>query len=458
MSAREENTNPGECESRLQRLLALIGDWRLIAPAVFLVLLEVFLETGIYGAFMLEKHSYASNIRKNVSIIENSSVQANALILGTSVAYQGLNVGLLNAELERRQTGIVTQSAACEGCMLQTQHMLYLMLKDRWPDMNTVVHIADTTLSSKARYEYDVANGSMMAQFDRGTALELLELHEFKLGYREYLYFYLRLATYQQDLRAFVLDPFRRIRTIGERLREPHREYTHTNDNLYSYGAFSASGDLRACANNAAAGIDDSGQPVPEKQDGEDFNSQIHRTDRHHRNAVRVTCHIADLEKNHVPAGENQWRDLYFRRLEKMYAEIYADGRRVVTIIPPYSDLILHANTDRRIARWRERIAGMAAEHGREYAFIDMRRSIGSFDQPVGRKYFYDVLHLNTDGAKTWTRRVAEHLPAARELILLLLDRGRQLSDCARDVRAPGSAPRTDAHGHRCQRLQSVSV
>lgn len=418
MSASEEHANPAKSESRLQRLLALISDWRLIVPALFLVLLEAFLETGIYGAFMLEKHSYASNIRKNVSIIEDSSIQANALILGTSVAYQGLDVPLLNAELERRQTGIVTQSAACEGCMLQTQHMLYRMLKDRWPNMNTVIHIADTTLSSKARYEYDVANGSMMAQFDRGTALDLLKLHEFKLGYHEYLYFYLRLATYQQDLRAFVLDPLRRIRTIGERLRAPHREYTHTNDNLYSYGAFSASGNLRACANNAGAGVDDSGQPVPEKQDGEEFDPRVHKTDRHHRNAVHVTCHIADLEKNRVPAGENQWRDLYFRRLEKMYAEIYADGRRVVTIIPPYSDLILHANTDERIARWRERIAGLATKHGREYAFIDMRRSIGSFDQPAGRKYFYDVLHLNTTGAKTWTRRVAEDLATERDFIL----------------------------------------
>ena len=397
-----------------------LTDVRFYVPALMLLLMELFLQTEIYGRYMLEKHSAADSIRRNVRIVEHSPVQPNALILGTSVAYQGLNVAQLNAALIAQNSGIVTQSAACEGCMLQTQHLMYRLLKDQWPDRKTIIHVADTTLSSKARYQYDEANGTMMAQFARGEALELLRLHEFELDYRRYLQFYIRTLTYQQDLREFVLNPFNRIRMIGERLRTPLPPYTHVNDNIYSYGAFSATGDLAACADNSRKGVDDAGQPVPEKKDGEDFNPAIHKTDRHHRNAVQVTCSIALLEKNFEPPGEHQWRELYFRRLEKMYDEIYADGRRVITIIPPYSDLIQHANTDERIARWEKNIAKMNAD--RPYAFIDMRRSLNSFDSPAGRKYFYDVLHLNADGSTVWTQKLAERLAPERDLILK--DRG----------------------------------
>ncbi|MCR9144635.1 MAG: SGNH/GDSL hydrolase family protein [bacterium] len=398
-----------------------LRDIRFWIPALMLLGLELFLQSGLYGRFMLEKYSYADSIRQNVRIVENSPIEPNALILGTSVAYQGLNIAELNSALAEQGSRIVTQSAACEGCMLQTQHLLYRVLKDQWPDTNTIIHVADTTLSSKARYEFDVANGSMMAQFSRSEALELLHMHEFKLTYREYLYFYIRLITNQQDLREFVLNPFRRIRTIGERLRTPLPDYTHVNDNLYSYGAFTATGTLADCARNALAGVQDQGQPVPEKKDGEEFDPTLHKTDRHHRNAVHVTCHIANLEKNHEPAGEAQWRKLYFRRVKTMYDEIYADGRRVITIIPPYSDLILHANTDERIERWRKNLAEINA--GRDYEFIDMRRSLDSFDNPAGRKYFYDVLHLNAEGSIVWTRKVAERLRPYEPLILRDRDR-----------------------------------
>lgn len=397
-------------------LIKYLKDVRFWIPALLVIGLELFLQTRLYDRFMLEKYSYADSIRRNVEVIENSTVSPNALILGTSVAYQGLNVAELNTALAAENTEIVAQSAACEGCMLQTQHLLYRVLKERWPAANTIVHVADTTLSSKARYEFDVANGSMMAQFSSGEALDLLELHEFKTGYQEYFFFYIRSITHRSDLREFVLNPFRRIRTIGERARETLPEYTHINDNRYSYGAFSARGDLAACTRNAASGVDDDGRPVPEHKDGEEYQPALHRTDRHHRNAVQVTCGIAFHEKNFEPLGEAQWRELYFRRVQKLYDEIYADGRRVITIIPPYSDLIQHANTDERIARWRKNLARINA--GREYAFVDMRRSLNSFDSPEGRKYFYDVLHLNSEGSLVWTRKVAERLAEYEALIL----------------------------------------
>jgi hypothetical protein len=283
--------------------------------------------------------------------------------------------------------------------------------------MRAIVHVADTTLSSKARYQYDQANGSMMAQLARGEALELLRAHEFDVGFRDYAYFHVRLVTYQQDLREFVLNPFSRIRTISQRLRAPLQPITHINDNAYTYASFTARGDLAACVQNSAAGLDDQGRPVPEKKDGEKYDPTVHRTDRHHRHAVTVTCDIALREKNFEPPGETQWRDLYFRRLQRMYDEIYADGRLVITIIPPYSDLIHHANTDERIARWKKRIAEINA--GRPYALIDMRRSLNSFDSPEGRHYFYDVLHLNAAGSLAWTEQMASELARHRNLITL---------------------------------------
>ena len=392
----------------MQRLLKYISDVRVLTPFLVIVLLELFLQSGIYGRWMLEKNSYADQIRRSLRVIRNSPVEPNVLILGTSVAYQGIHLPLMNRLLEENNTGLVVQSAACEGCMMQTQYMLYKTLHEEFPKLRTIVHVLDATLDQKSRYESDQPNLSMLAQLPRGRSLAVLDEMRFDVGFNEYAYFYLRTMTFRADLRDFVLSPAGRIRNITERLRDDEQQlYTYVNDYQYAIDAFSKKGDLLTCAKNALAGVNDEGQVVPKRpDDSEDVQPDVqYLTDRHHRNAAELTCAIAHHEKTQKFAGARQWQNLFFERLDTMYDGIDAGGFHIVTIYAPYSDLIGHIIRDERKAYWDEEIAKI---HGdRPYLTLDTRRSLGDFDDPRSRRYFYDVLHLNGPGARQWTRHLA---------------------------------------------------
>ena len=91
-------------------------------PVLFLLGLELFLQTPLYRK-ILEPNSYAENVNRITEIMKTSPVEPNVLILGTSVAYQGVNMPLLNKLMEK--DGIVVQNGASQGAMLETQHSIY---------------------------------------------------------------------------------------------------------------------------------------------------------------------------------------------------------------------------------------------------------------------------------------------------------------------------------------------
>ncbi|MBX7058557.1 MAG: hypothetical protein K1X75_10875 [Leptospirales bacterium] len=364
-----------------------LRDWRFLTPLLMLLGLEALMQSGIY-ARILEPNSYAASIRHIIRTVRESPLRPNVLIIGTSVAYQGILLPQLNEQLAG--SGLRVQSVACQGCMLETQQRLYRELHDQFPELKAVVHSGETALAWKARYTVDVANRGMLAQFSRRETLQLLQEQEFELGAWDFAFYYIGLLSYQSDMRDLALAPLTRIKSLSRFERHRRADFPYVNEYQFDLSIFEAR-SLQECLEH-----------IPQMQ-AELIAAG--KTDRHHANSALQTCQIAAYEQSLPESGAPQWNALFFRRLQRFYDEIHADGRMVITLLPPYSNLVSHLNGDDRMALWRRETTRI--EEGRRYALVDLRHAL---DGPQNAAYYYDLLHLNARGAQVWTTSVAAEL------------------------------------------------
>ena len=380
-------------------LLKYLRDMRFWIPLLVLLGFEGFLQSGLYK-YALRPESYAENVNRNVGFVAGSDLKPNVLILGTSVAYQGINMPLLTEELEG--SGLRVMSAASQGALLITQHSIYRYLDEHIPSVKLIVHVSETTFPWTARHLLDESNRSMLAQFPRTQVLPLLDDYDFHLKQGDYSFLLLRSITYRKDLRDFALDPASRFKRLGRKYdREGAYDspWGHANSYDYSIAAYNAS-NLKECIENARAKTDfndENGNPI---------------TDADHKQALFVTCEIGLRDPINRPGAE-QWNRLFFKRLRLFHDEVRADGRVMLTVFPPYSNLIPDLNKDDRLETWD---AGLAAIYGDEpFHMADLRRSL---DGPDNNALYYDTIHLNRAGSARFTKAFAEMLKArAPELL-----------------------------------------
>ena len=294
-------------------------------PALFLVALELLLQSPLYRK-ILEPNSYAENVNRITEIMKTSRVEPNVLILGTSVAYQGVNMPLLNKLLEK--DGIVVQNGASQGAMLETQHSIYRDIKDDLPNIKAVVHVAEIYFPWQARYKLEQANQIMLAQFPRRQVLPLLGEYKFDLSVSDYAFFLFRTLTYKQDLRDLTLSPLDRVKDLGRKWRSASTDYSHINEYEYSLAAY---GETREeCLENAYRHAKAGTLPLKE---GKPIS------DRHHRQAAIDTCSLASRIPVDDP-GAPEWTRLFFSRLSLMHGEMKQDNVKVITLFAPYSDMM----------------------------------------------------------------------------------------------------------------------
>lgn len=380
----------------MEELKKFLKDPVFYVPVLFLLGLELLLQSPLYRE-ILEPKSYAENVNRITGIMKTSEVRPNVLILGTSVAYQGVNMPLLNELL--KEDGIVVQNGASQGAMLETQHSLYRDIRDDLPNLKAVLHVAEIYFPWQARYELEPANRIMLAQFPRRQVLPLLNDYEFRLSTSDYAFFLLRTLTYKQDLRDLTLNPLDRIKDLGRKWKTASRDYPHINEYEYSLAAY---GNTREeCLERALELARTNELP---RQDGQPIS------DRHHRQAAIDTCSLASRLPVDDP-GAPEWTNLFFRRLSLMHGEIKEDGLNVVTLFAPYSDMMPVSDPD-PILRWKSELQNI---HSQKATMVDMRDAL---DGPENATYFYDILHLNRRGSEEFTRLLAERLREMKPILL----------------------------------------
>lgn len=369
----------------MKAIVSILKDPRIYVPIGFLVLFELFMQTGLYRGLM-QPRSYADNVNRILKLA-GTTRDPSALIIGTSVAYQGVQVPYLNQLLEK--DGIVVESGACEGAKLETQHLIMRALLARMPNVKTVIHFVEASHPSTARDHQDLANRSMVAQFPRSETLHVLHGHNYHLTYSDYLFFYIRTLTYQKDFRDFVLDPLDRFKGIGRRRREVNAGIVYENKYDYKLSAFPAKNAQECIESSMKADIAAMGKGV---------------TDEHHRKAVLQTCQLVVQDPLNGP-GHAQWAALYFKRLQFTYKDITDRGIKVIVVFTPYAQLIQDLNAEYRMKVWNEGLSSAVAPENLKT--IDLRHAL---DGPNNSDYYYDTIHLNRQGATLLTESLAEKL------------------------------------------------
>ncbi len=347
-------------------------------PAGLILGLELFLQTGLYRR-VLKPESFAFNVNRIRTVVKETSFRPNVLILGTSVAYQGLLVPQLNQAAG--DNGLRFQSAATQAAMVETQHALLRDLAPALPDLRWIIHVAEVNFPYQSRHELEPANRSMLAQFPRGETLQLLRENRVLLTPRDYAFFYIRTLTYQGDMRDFLLNPPRRLKSLARQRKKEIPDIVYINQNRYAISAYGQSSE--ECTKNAIRGV-----PFINEQ-----GEQI--TDEPHRTAVLETCRMA-LDDPRSRPGENTWRTLFFLRLKNLHAEARRHNLKLVTVFAPYSVMVKPARDPDRIRVWREELAG----EGYFPDIIDLRTTL---DGPDNLDLFYDTIHLNRKGAERFT-------------------------------------------------------
>ncbi|MDH5654695.1 MAG: SGNH/GDSL hydrolase family protein [Spirochaetia bacterium] len=363
-------------------------DRRFLFPAGFLILFEIFMQSGIYKNF-LRPRSYAANVNHIVKTINKSDLRPNILILGTSVAYQGINLPYLNSLLKDR--GLSVQSGATEGAMLITQHLIFKSIIDHNPGIKTVLHFSEISFPWTAKHLLDVSNKSMVSQFPRKQSFDLLSQYEYRLTESDYSYLLIKSISYRSDLRDFAFSPLYRIKLLAREKRLPAKDFPYENQYEYSMAVIQAK-NLQDCIHNFPFGL-------PEI----DSNNQ-RITDRMHKEAMFRTCQLAQHDPMDFP-GSPQWKDLYFRRLKVFFNDIESRGIRVITVFPPYSQLIKDPRAKIRASVWNQKLDEI--RNGKNINYIDLRRSL---DGPDNNSLYYDTIHLNRRGSLRLTERLAESI------------------------------------------------
>lgn len=359
--------------------------WRFLKSRVFLipvsiiVLLELFLRSGLYEP-LLKPESFAYNATRIRRVVKGSSLHPNVLILGTSVAYQGI----LTPELNRSASadGFVFQNAATQGAMIETQHAVFRDVAPALKDLRWIVHVAEVNFPWQTRYELEPANRTMLAQFPLSDTLALMRRDRVDLSSRDYAFFYLRTLTFQGDLRDFVLNPPRRFKAIARQEKVTLPDYVYLNRNRYAVSAYGHSAE--ECAKNARDGI------PPKNEAGEQI------TDEPHRTAVLDTCRMAGDDHMKKPGG-TAWKSVFFHRLREMHRDARQSGLRVVTVFAPYSDLVPYTREEARLDIWKQEL-NSDGDYFPE--ILDLRHAL---DGPDNLDLFYDTIHLNRPGAERFT-------------------------------------------------------
>lgn len=349
-------------------------------PLFIVLSLEIFLRTGLYDSF-LKPLSYAANIKRIKKIIKESEIDPNVLIVGTSVPYQGLLLDKLNEQSKKDKQNIYFQSIATQGAYITTQTMLLKYALTYRKNIRYIIHFADIDFPWQERYDLELTNRSMLAQFNINETISLLKEVHYILKPEDYRYFYIKILTYQNDLRDLVLNPYNRIKSITRFKKSFNPNYVFINNNDYSLSSY---GDtVEKCIENASKGI-----PFYKN------NKQI--TDEPHRTAVLDTCRMANYEPYFEP-GRTNWENLFYLRLKKLYEIAQKNQIKIITILPPYSVFMKNARKELKAKFWIETIHKIDPKIN----ILDHRFVL---DDEKNLDYFYDTIHLNRLGAEKYTQ------------------------------------------------------
>lgn len=375
----------------MKEYIKFILDFRLLVVIIVLFLFEFCLQMGMYKPF-LKKNSYAANVNRITKHALDSKdvLDPDILILGTSVAFEGLSVRILNEKLN--STGYKVQTLAIPGSELVVQHQVLKENILKFPNLIAIIHVMEPGMPWVDRDELILPTLAMLSEVNHFDAIRTIDEFEYKYNWQDISYLLFKSIAYRRDLNDFLSEPQERIKFMGREMRSPNlNPWDYDNKHTESISAYGIN-NLEECLKKVNPA---NNQPIP-------FGS-----DKRHKKMLYDTCTLSmvtTLENNETPRTQR-----YFRRLSKMYGLIPKDKIKVIHVFAPYSEIISNFGRESRRPLWEKELNHVTKSIlGYDKAEIINLENL--LDGADNGKYCFDLIHLNQFGTEKFSNKLGEVL------------------------------------------------
>jgi hypothetical protein len=357
-------------------------DKSILAALFIILLLETSMQFGCYKIFQ-KKNSYAYSVNKitDHAINHKADLDPDILILGSSIAYEGISSQILNDKL--KPLNLKAQSIAISGSELIVQELALEKALKTFKNVKYIIHVNDVQFPWIDYSKLSDATLSMISELDRVNALLNILEYEYEFSYPEISFVLFRFISYRRDIGDFILNPDKRIKDIGKRKKETSTTaYNYENSYLESLSLYSFK-SLDECVQVTLAS-----SPTPTL------------SNPFHKDAIYRTCKLASSAKLSILENENT--KLYYKRLTHLYAYIRKNNIKIINVFAPLPTHLDEKDYPERIKFWKTNFKDILGER-----VLDLSTSL-----PVdsNAEYYYDLAHMNKKGMEAFSEILAKEL------------------------------------------------
>ncbi len=390
-------------------------DKRFYIPILVLIGFELLFQllAGFYKPY-LKKKSYAANVNQIIGhVVEKKQEHdPDILLIGTSVAYQGLSLPILQEKI--KGTGLKIQSVAIPGSELIVQSLAIEKALQEFQNVKLVIYVGEITMPWVSKTDLTLPTLAMINEFDKASALKKvsdfkydaskIDFHinfnwkdrkdwNFYIGYLynydDWAYLFFKSIAYRRDLKDFIVDPGKRLKYISRKNANPNLNfYEYENDRAEKMSDYNIT-NLENCLKKTHP--TDNFDPIPTTSNPD------------HKRAIFDTCYVGKYSTN-IQARTKE-TDIYFKRLSYIYSHIREKNIKIINIFAPYSNIIDNQlGGAGRVQVWKEELEKLNPPNP---VLVDFRNV---FDGKNSDEYCYDVIHLNHNGAVLFSEALGDYL------------------------------------------------
>lgn len=342
--------------------------------------MEISLQFGCYKPF-LKRSSYAAlvNTVTDHALIQKNKPEPQILIIGTSLAYEGISMRILNERLSPLK--MRAESIAIPGAELIIQRLALEKILNKYKNIKYIIQLNEIQMAWVRNETMPHATLAMVSEFDRLKAIKLLREQSYELGIDDLSYIFIKFISYRNDIGEFILNPAGRIKDIGKKRKEFENEYLYENKYEESLTLYPFK-DIKECLKVTAP------------------NSAISTgSNKRHQEAIFKTCILAN--DTNLPFEETEATRLYHKKLSNLYQLAKDNNIKIINVFPPLPVYLNAWGYQRRIQFWKEHYHDLLGE------IVDYSNLVPEEDNS---SYYYDILHLNRKGMEFFTEKLSTKL------------------------------------------------
>ncbi|MCB1190962.1 MAG: SGNH/GDSL hydrolase family protein [Leptospiraceae bacterium] len=367
----------------MQEYIKFLKDKSLLTALLVLFLMELSMQFGCYKPF-LKKNSYAANVNRIADhvISKANELDPDILILGTSLAYQGLSVPMLNKKLE--PFNLKVQSIAVPGGEIIVQGLILEKVLKTFKKVKYIIHVNEAEAPWIDQRIPSDATLAMISEFNRIRAIEKIREDKYDVSYPELSFMLFKFIAYRRDIGDAILNPNRRIKDFGRmRKNVNNNPYEYENEymeslSLYNFETIEKCLEITTPFSPIASGSND-----------------------FHRDALFKTCNLA--KSSNLPLEKNELTKIYELRLGNLYNFIQSKNIKIINVFPPLPSYLEFVNYPKRIEFWEKEFSHLIGKN----EVINLLHLIPKENNP---DYYYDLIHLNRKGMVVFSDKLGDSL------------------------------------------------